>query len=142
MDLLDRYRGCLIGLAVGDAIGTTVEFKPRVSFDPVTDMVGGGCFNLEPGQWTDDTSMALCLSESLVEKNGFDAFDQMQRYLKWYRTGYRSSTGTCFDIGGTTAEALRKFEKTDDPFSGSTDSHSSGNGSLMRLAPVPMFFLP
>ncbi len=68
---LDRYRGCLLGLAVGDAIGTTVEFKARGSFVPVTDMTGGGVFNLKPGQWTDDTSMALCLAESLVEKDGF-----------------------------------------------------------------------
>ena len=93
---LDRYRGCLLGLAVGDAIGTAVEFKARGSFPPVTDMVGGGAFNLQPGQWTDDTSMALCLAESLVEKTGFDALDQMNRYLNWYENGYLSSTGRCF----------------------------------------------
>jgi ADP-ribosyl-[dinitrogen reductase] hydrolase len=83
MKNLDRYRGCLLGLAVGDAIGTTVEFKPRGTFPPVTGMVGGGAFNLQPGQWMDDTSMALCLAESLVAKGGFDALDQMQRYLAW-----------------------------------------------------------
>ena len=103
MDLLERYQGCLIGLAVGDALGAPVEFLSRGSFEPVTDMQGGGAFNLEPGQWTDDTSMALCLAESLIEKKGFDARDQMERYLKWYRTGYLSSTGECFDIGRTTA---------------------------------------
>ncbi len=139
---MERYQGCLLGLAVGDALGTAVEFKPRGSFEPITDMVGGGCFDLEPGQWTDDTSMALCLAESLIEKKDFDAYDQMKRYLLWYHTGYLSSTGTCFDIGGTTATALRRFEKTGDPFSGPTDPRSSGNGSLMRLAPVPMFFFP
>ncbi len=95
---LDRYRGCLLGLAVGDAIGTTVEFKARGSFVPVTDMTGGGVFNLKPGQWTDDTSMALCLAESLVEKNDFDAHDQMTRYLDWYQNGYLSSTGRCLRI--------------------------------------------
>ncbi len=142
MELMERYQGCLLGLACGDAVGTTLEFKPRGSFEPITDMVGGGPFNLEPGQWTDDTSMALCLAESLVEKKGFDPLDQMERYVKWYRTGYLSSTGACFDIGGTTASALRRFEKTRDPFSGPTDSRSAGNGSLMRLAPVPLFFFP
>jgi len=142
MELVDRYTGCLLGLACGDAVGTTLEFKPRGSFEPITDMVGGGPFNLEPGQWTDDTSMALCLAESLIKKKGFDPLDQMERYVRWYRTGYLSSTEVCFDIGGTTASALRRFEKTRDPFSGSTDSHSAGNGSLMRLAPVPLFFFP
>lgn len=77
-----RYRGCLTGLAVGDAVGTTVEFCEPGSFSPVTDMVGGGPYNLEPGQWTDDTSMALCLAESLLERQGFDADDQMKRYVR------------------------------------------------------------
>jgi hypothetical protein len=79
--LAERYRGALLGLACGDAVGTTVEFKPRGSFQPLTDMVGGGPFHLKPGQWTDDTSMALCLAESLLNKNGFNAADQMGRYL-------------------------------------------------------------
>jgi len=142
MELMERYQGCLLGLACGDAVGTTLEFKPRGSFEPITDMVGGGPFNLDPGQWTDDTSMALCLAESLIEQKGFDPLDQMERYVMWYRTGYFSSTGVCFDIGGTTASALRRFEKTRDPISGLTDSHSAGNGSLMRLAPVPLFLFP
>jgi len=77
---LDRFRGCFLGLAMGDAVGTTVEFKPRGSFPPVTDMVGGGVFGLKPGQWTDDTSMALCLAASLIMKKGFDPADQMDRY--------------------------------------------------------------
>ncbi len=139
---LDRYRGCLLGLAVGDAIGTTVEFKPRGTFPPVTGMVGGGAFNLQPGQWTDDTSMALCLAESLVAKGGFDALDQMQRYLAWYETGYLSSTGICFDIGNATRQALEKFKTTGNPLSGSSHPSSAGNGSLMRLAPVAMFYAP
>jgi ADP-ribosyl-[dinitrogen reductase] hydrolase len=136
----DRFRGCLLGLAVGDAVGTTVEFKRRGSFTPFTDMVGGGPFNLKPGQWTDDTSMALCLAESLVLKQGFDPRDQMARYVRWYRKGYLSSTGRCFDIGATTSDALHRFLRTSEPFSGSTDPRSAGNGSIMRLAPIPMFF--
>ena len=142
MNLRDRFRGCLLGLAAGDAVGTTVEFHPRGSFEPVTDMVGGGPFRLAPGQWTDDTSMALCLATSLLERDGFDPHDQMERYCSWHETGYLSSTGTCFDIGNTVAAALRRFRQTGDPFAGSTDPRSAGNGCIMRLAPVPMYFLP
>ena len=136
----DRFRGCLIGLAAGDAVGTTVEFKPRGSFAPVKDMVGGGPFSLPAGAWTDDTSMALCLATSLTEKRGFDAFDQMQRYLRWREEGYLSSTGRCFDIGNATSAALSRFKHSGDPYSGSDVPHSAGNGSIMRLAPVPMYF--
>jgi ADP-ribosyl-[dinitrogen reductase] hydrolase len=137
---LNRARGALLGLAVGDAIGTTVEFKPRGSFTPLTDMVGGGPFDLRPGQWTDDTSMALCLSASLVE-HGFDTHDQMQRYLLWHDEGYLSSTGVCFDIGSTTSTALERVRRTGNPVAGSTQPDSAGNGSIMRLAPVPIHYL-
>jgi len=137
---LDRLRGCLLGLAVGDAVGTAVEFKTRGSFAPLTDMVGGGPFGLLPGQWTDDTSMALCLAASLVGANGFDADDQQRRYLRWRDQGYMSSNGRCFDIGCTVSEALSRYEASGDPFAGSDHPHSAGNGCIMRLAPVPMFY--
>jgi len=137
---IDRYNGCLLGLAAGDALGTTLEFKPPGSFKALKDMVGGGPFHLEPGQWTDDTSMALCLAESLIRKNGFDGADQMDRYLMWREKGHLSSNGKCFDIGNTVSSALMRYKRTGDPFSGSADPHSAGNGSIMRLAPVPMFF--
>ncbi len=140
MSARDRFRGCLVGLAAGDALGTTLEFSAPGSFDPIDDMVGGGPFGLRAGQWTDDTSMALCLATSLLESGGFDAVDQMGRYLRWFRQGYLSSTGRCFDIGGTTRGALVRYERTGEPYSGPTDAMSAGNGSLMRLAPVPMFF--
>jgi len=103
-------------------------------------MVGGGPFRLEPGQWTDDTSMALCLAESLVACRGFDPVDQLRRYVRWYRQGHNSSTGTLFDIGRTTRAALHLFEETGDPFPGLTDLDSAGNGSIMRLAPVPLAY--
>jgi ADP-ribosyl-[dinitrogen reductase] hydrolase len=135
-----RYRGCLLGLAAGDALGTSVEFMPPGSFEPLVDIIGGGKFNLEPGEWTDDTSMALCLAESLIEKLEFDPIDQLERYLNWYRTGYLSSNGRCFDIGITTANALHRFERTHEPFPGPDAPHTAGGGSLMRLAPVPMFY--
>ena len=137
---ISRYRGSLLGLAVGDALGTTLEFKSPGTFTPITDMVGGGPFNLEPGEWTDDTSMALCLAESLIEKEKFDPSDQMQRYLKWSRDGYLSSNGKCFDIGMTVGIALRKFKKTNDPYAGSEAPNFAGNGSLMRLAPIPLVY--
>ena len=137
---LNRARGALLGLAVGDAIGTTVEFKPRGSFKPLTDMVGGGPFKLLPGQWTDDTSMALCLAASLVE-NGFDSHDQMQRYVLWHDEGYMSSNGRCFDIGNATSSALERFRRTGNPVAGSSEEDSAGNGSIMRLAPVPIYYL-
>ena len=143
-----RYRGSLLGLAAGDALGTTVEFCQPGSFKPVETIIGGGTFSLAPGQWTDDTSMALCLAESLVERNGFDARDQMERYCRWHREGYMSSTGHCFDIGGATRAALIRFAgkawkhepPSPTPYCGSTDPNTAGNGSIMRLAPVPLFF--
>lgn len=137
---LARIQGALVGLATGDALGTTLEFKPPGSFAPLTDMVGGGPFGLEPGQWTDDTSLALCLAESLVERQGFDPVDQLTRYVRWYRHGYWSVTGACFDIGNTTCAALERFEATGDPQSGPTDPNTAGNGSLMRLAPAPLAY--
>ncbi len=130
----------MLGLAAGDGVGTTVEFKPRGTFAPLTDMVGGGPFGLQPGQWTDDTSMALCLGYSLEERNGFDAHDQMTRGVRWWKEGYLSSTDVCFDIGVTVAGALHRFQQTGDPFAGSTDPHKAGNGCIMRLAPVPIFY--
>jgi len=138
--LCDRHRGALLGLAVGDALGTTLEFKAPGTFKPVTDLIGGGPFGLEPGQWTDDTSMALCLAESLIEKRSFDPKDQMDRYCRWWKEGYLSSTGTCFDIGATVRKSLESYLRTGEPFAGSTDPFTAGNGSLMRLAPVPLAF--
>lgn len=132
----NRANGAILGLAVGDAVGTTVEFKPRGTFLPVTDMVGGGPFNLKPGQWTDDTSMALCLASSLLESDGYDPKDQMVRYCKWWKEGYHSSTGECFDIGNTTIRALNNFLRTGYPYTDDTDISSSGNGCIMRLAPL------
>jgi len=141
-DLRERYVGALLGLACGDAVGAAVEFKSRGTFPPVMDLTGGGPFRLKPGQWTDDTSMALCLAESLVFRGEFDPKDQMTRYLNWWQRGYLSSTGECFDIGITIRSALARFQTSGDPYSGSSDPHIAGNGSLMRLAPVVLFAFP
>ena len=97
---LDRAKGAMLGLAIGDALGTTLEFVSRENVEPISDMVGGGIFKLAPGQWTDDTSMAWCLAASLIECGGFDPEDQMRRYLRWYREGcYSSIIISLIDIG-------------------------------------------
>jgi ADP-ribosylglycohydrolase len=137
---LDRYRGCLLGLAAGDALGTTLEFEQPGSFEPLTDMVGGGPFNLKPGEWTDDTSMALCLAESLVAKQGFDPVHQLETYVRWWRAGHLSVKGRCFDIGNATRGALYRFAQKPAPYCGDTSPNAAGNGSLMRLAPAPLAF--
>lgn len=134
----DRARGALLGLAVGDALGTTLEFSARDSLPPHSAMTGGGVFNLAPGVWTDDTSMALALADSLLAHPQFDPSDLMRRYVSWYRTGEYSPTGECFDIGGTVRGALDRFRVTGKPYAGSTHPQSAGNGSLMRLAPVAL----
>lgn len=131
----DRFRGALLGLAVGDALGTTVEFKKAGTFEPVTDMIGGGPFNLPPGAWTDDTSMALCSTHSLIECGEFDPVDQMRCFSRWYRDGYMSSIGTCFDIGGATRASIERFEQTGEPYPGDAGTEQAGNGPIMRFAP-------
>ncbi|MDD5149807.1 MAG: ADP-ribosylglycohydrolase family protein [Flavobacterium sp.] len=141
--------GCIFGLAIGDAVGTTLEFKERGTFEPITDMVGGGPFYLEPGEWTDDTSMTLCLAQSLIVCAGFDAKDQLDKYVKWYKTGYFSSNDVCFDIGDQTRKILDEYIRTDDEVNSAyvlsarlpNGSLSSGNGSLMRIAPIALYYL-
>lgn len=138
--LADRFRGAMLGLAIGDAFGVTLEFQPRPVNEDHREMIGKGPFGLKKGQWTDDTSMALCMAYSLLDKKMLDPSDHMQLYIKWWKQGLFSSTGQCFDIGNTVANALTKFEQTGVSFAGSTDERSAGNGSLMRLAPVILFY--
>ena len=139
MNRLQRAQGCLIGLAVGDALGAPVEFLQPGEFEQVTEMQAGGAFNLPAGYWTDDTSMALCLADSLLRCNGTDQADQLKTYVDWFINGYLSSTGYCFDIGGTTRAALYEFRGTG-RLVGRNDFSLNGNGSLMRLAPIPIFY--
>ncbi len=132
----DRQRGMLLGLAVGDTLGAAVEFQAAGTFPEVTGYRAGGPHGLAPGEWTDDTSMALALADSLAEA-GWDLNDQAQRYLAWWRTGNYSVNGTCFDIGITTRSALSRFQQTGDArTAGIAAEGASGNGSIMRLAPV------
>lgn len=135
----DRALGCLVGLAVGDALGTTLEFTTRDAGPQVTDIVGGGPFRLQAGEWTDDTSMALCLGESLLVRGGLDPLDLMERFRGWRDEGHNAVNGRCFDIGITTRAAIDRYVATGEPLCGATDARAAGNGSIMRLAPVPIF---
>ena len=134
----DRQRGTLLGLAIGDALGAAIEFRPPGSFPKVTGYRGGGPHGLAPGEWTDDSSMALALAGSIAGA-GWNLNDQARRYLAWWQKGEYSVNDRCFDIGITTQSALRRFEKTGNAkTSGDTSERASGNGSIMRLAPVPI----
>ncbi len=135
----DRFLGSLLGLAVGDALGAPIEFEKRDSYIPVTNYRAGGPFDLKVGQWTDDTSLALCIGSSLLEKKSFDALDIIKRFHQWFREGYMSCTGNCFDIGNTTKAALLRFEEHSDLYSGAPTDPAT-NGSIMRLAPIPLFY--
>lgn len=149
---LSRIQGSLVGLAVGDALGAPVEFKPHayVEKHPISDMISGGTWGLQAGQWTDDTSMALCLTASIIIKKESNIQDQLERYLRWYRDGYLSSTGKCFDIGNSTRKVLEKFEfrlkrakeknEATVDLSRIGDVEGAGNGCLMRLAPLALFY--
>lgn len=140
MQLIERYRGSLLGLAIGDALGAPMEFHVPGIIGPITDFMDNDVFHIPAGYWTDDTSNALCLADSLIKSDGFDPIDQLKRYVRWYKEGYLSCNGRCFDIGNTMRGSLIKFLETGEPFCGPTDYHSAGNGSLMRLAPVPLFY--
>jgi ADP-ribosylglycohydrolase len=138
MSALDRRRGALVGLAVGDALGAAVEFEPAGAFEPVTGFRAGGPHGLGPGEWTDDTSLALALADSIGQA-GWNLDDQARRYVAWWRTGKYSVNGRCFDIGITTRSALAEFERSGDArTAGNPSERASGNGSIMRLAPVPI----
>lgn len=137
---LNRAKGSLLGLACGDAVGTTNEFCPKHKCKPIKDMVGGGVFKLKPGEWTDDTSMMICLAKSLIDTQDNNCRDQMVRYVNWCDHGHNSSNGYCFDIGGTVSRALYKFKQYGIVLAGSNAKMSAGNGSVMRIAPIALFY--
>jgi len=134
---INKITGSLIGLAIGDAMGAPYEFMTR-GYDIKSNYAEGGIHNVSLGEWTDDTSMALCLSQSLIDKNGFNAKDQMDKYLSWYEDGYFCTRPKCFDIGNTVVRALGLYKKSNEPYSGIEGDDNSGNGSLMRLAPIAL----
>ena len=135
----NRIYGSIYGLVIGDAMGMPVEFKERDSFPEVTEFLPKHHWNLDPGSWTDDTSMTLALMDSITKCLGINPEDQLNRYVKWYMNGKYSVNGKCFDIGNLTRMSLRNYIAThaiESPYYG---NEFSGNGSLMRHAPVPLF---
>jgi len=132
----DKQIGMFLGLAIGDTLGMPLEFKQRGTFTPLETLAEGGPFNLSLGYWTDDTSMALCLADSILAKQGYDSYDVMDRYADWQVNGYRSSTGVCFDIGNQVSSAIGHYKAQPEVASGEQRTESAGNGCIMRLAPV------
>jgi len=139
MDMVERYRGAILGMALGDALGMPVEFPDPNPTEPVREILPAPHRGVAAGTWTDDTSMALCLAESLIERSGMDAEDQLRRYLRWYREGHLSAEDDCFGSGPTVRAELERFE-------GGVaagligDPEATTNGALMRVAPAPLAF--
>ena len=139
-NLRDRFLGALIGLAAGDALAAATQFRKAGTFTPVGDVLGGGPFDLPRGAWSDDTSMALCLAESLLETNGFDPRDQVERYRRWQQQGHLSATGQCLGITAGTAKALAQAQWRRQLFSGSHDPNQLDPEVLSRVAPAVLFY--
>lgn len=138
--LRGRFLGVIFGLAAGDAVAAATQYRRPGRFTPVGDMIGGGPFDLPRGAWSDDTAMALCLAESLLEKGAFDARDQVARYRRWQKEGHLSATGTCVGITAGTARALARAQWRRQPFSGSHDPESLDPEVLSRVPPVVLYF--
>lgn len=135
-EIQNKFLGSMFGLAIGDALGATVEFKDKGTFPYLSDIVGGGVFKLNKGEWTDDTSMALCLLDSLIDV-GFNLKDQINRYVLWYKNGYFSVKDYCFDIGNNTRKSLENYIRTGNIIS--NNLKACGNGAIMRLAPIALY---
>ena len=146
---LDEARGMMVGTAIGDAMGAPLEFEPkcRPEDNLVTDMIGGGHHNVKAGEWTDDTAMMLALADAYTRKNGLDPVKAMENFYAWYTEGKYQSRGECFDIGYTTRSALENWHNgiaehanyalmKDYVFRARSNEKESGNGAMMRLAPV------
>ena len=138
--LRERFQGALLGLAAGDAVAAATQYRRPGSFTAVGDMLGGGPFDLPRGGWSDDTALALCLAESLIECEQFDARDQMRRYQRWQQQGHLSATGQCVGITAATARALALAQWRRQPFSGSHDPAAQDADVLSRVVPVVMYF--
>ncbi len=136
----DRVIGGLVGVCVGDALGVPVEFvsRDKLRLNPIKDMVGYGTHNQPPGTWSDDSSLTLCLAESLCK--GFDIHDIANKFIKWLYEGYWTPYGETFDIGNTTYIAISRLKSGVNPLdAGPKDEFSNGNGSLMRILPLSFY---
>lgn len=137
----DKMLGCIYGAIVGDAFGGPYEFATRGTYKISHEYIYNRNFNLLPGSYTDDTSTMFCLMESLLDKGGFDKLDQIQKYSDWYKNGRWSVNGACFDIGKTTRRAINEYLGCgDDRYYGQLQENSSGNGGIMRLPGIPIFY--
>lgn len=138
--LRNVFRGAFIGGAIGDAIGLTNElcFAPHIR--TMDGIVGGGIFAVEPGTWTDDTSLMLCVADSLIAQHGFDANDQATRFVRWWRDGYLACGGRTYDIGNVTTMALFHYMQTGNPYSQVTSEHAAGTGAMIRMVPLGLCF--
>lgn len=138
--LNDQAVACLLGAACGDALGSIQEGTPKPLVQPISDLQSGGLLGVQAGEWGDDTALTLCLADSLLACHGFHSRDQMDRYLRWWQQGYRSCTGTPARVGQTVLAALTRYQHTRDPWSGDEDPLTAGNGALMRVAPVALYY--
>lgn len=128
------------GLCVGDALGVPVEFTSRQSLKtlPVSEMIGYGTHRQPPGTWSDDSSLAFCLAESLC--HGFDLHDLSKRFCQWLDNGYWTPHGVVFDIGNATHQAIDRLRQGIAPTAaGGNSEFSNGNGSLMRILPLAYY---
>ena len=140
--LKDRLRGSFFGTAIGDALGGPRQFCERDELPLLTQMKPIANFRMPAGSWSDDTSMMLCLAESLTQTGkGAQLLSlQLEYYSKWLKDGYNTPTGKAFDIGGTTRRAIATYNMTGKIIADTADEIYQGNGSLMRLAPIGMMF--
>lgn len=138
-EIYNKKLGAAIGLAIGDALGGPYEFF-NPGYTVLKEYKRGGYFSLEKGEYTDDTSMSLCLAQSLIDSNGFEPVDQMNKYLMWLNEGYMSSRDHCFDIGSTTERSLNRFAVSKNPYTSDKRPGKHGNAPIMRLAPIPIFY--
>lgn len=141
-DIEYKIKSVILGHAVGDALGVPAEFASRAELDaaPVTEMEGYGTYPYPAGSWSDDTSMTLCALDSL-SKGKLDWDEIMNSFSRWFNENEYTSTGECFDIGGTCMKAIVQYSLYSKPAleCGETDEHSNGNGSLMRILPFALF---
>lgn len=135
----DRIAGAFVGLAIGDALGAPVEFSPRGTFEPVTAYREGGRFNLPAGAWTDDTAMALCLAQVLINNEGLEPTRLLESFCNWAEHGSNTSTGVAVGIGQNTLRVLGDYRRNGYLEALPFGSKNDGNGSLMRLAPVACY---
>lgn len=138
--IFQSFFGCIFGAISGDAFGAVLEFQERHSIPVLESMSSGGIHNVSKGEWTDDSSMLLCLMQSIIDnEEKFDLHDQINNYQKWYKKGFLSTRNYCFDIGISTRNAL-DYYNIFNKFKETNLEHLSGNGSIMRLAPVPLYY--